>query len=190
MSSSTRVSYAIQKIEEKISEAVEMQKKAYDMRLKAIQLTEEAETLVEQSHQFEKDSMDIAIQELGEEQGKMAHSLVVSTLESKIPEVTLLFDNGRKDEKYEVYGIEISEKNREKADEIILEAKNENILENPYASDRGKNAWRRMLFENVRIQETNFEKNNSSDEEISIEKSFKSDIKPIIKPNVSFLKDL
>lgn len=202
MTSSTRVSYIIQQIEAKLSDAIDLQKEAYEMRKEAINMNNKAESLVEQSKKIEMESLNVAIDELGDEQGRMAHSLVVSTLEHKIPEVSLLFDNfSNKENKFEIYGVEISERNKERAEEIINEAMDKSIIENPYGSDRGKNAWRRMLFENVRANEnespevvnTSSHKDSETkktDQKNLLENENKNGIRNISKPNISFLRDM
>lgn len=150
MSSPSRVSQVIHLIEERLSGAIDLQSRAYEIRQEAIALSNQSDALVAEAKKVENDSLLFAISELGDAQGRMAHSLVMSSMSQKLPQSFSPRDDA---EKFDKYGVLVSSKNLEEADFIIeqaIQSKSSVVFDNPYASDRGKNAWRRILFENAR----------------------------------------
>ena len=190
MADTNSLSDVIKYLESKLKQIVDLRKRGYDLRQEAISISKQADSFVSESEKIESEALEIAISRLGEEQGKMAYSLVISTItnELKNDDVASAFikpkDNRSK--KIEIFGVMILEKYKSEADEIIKIANDSSVLENPYSSDRGKNAWRRLLFNCVREKKIENGNNNlESTKNIGITRnSFKSHTVP------KFLKGL
>lgn len=150
MSEKLSLSKTIEKLEEMIKKVIGLQKEAYSLRQEAILKSKRSDELVSRSKDIEKHIYDFAISNLGEKQGKLAYTLVVSDYDGVLTSSSIDEADIFSDEKIDMYGISILLKNKEEADQVVEYAMDKNLYESPYAKDRGKNAWRRMLFDAVR----------------------------------------
>ena len=185
MTAANKVSQVIQLIEEKLSGVYDLQSLAYQKRQDAIVLSRESDTLVSSAKKIENEALLFAISELGDSQGRMAHSLVFSSISNKFPDSFVI---GEESDKVEKFGVLFSSKNIEEAELIIEQANNQLLTENPYGTDRGKNAWRRMLFENVRSSSKELRIEADLDKQIDLQenkeiKDLPSDIKKPLENN-------
>ena len=150
MSDNIRLSKTILELEEMLDNIVSLQEQAYELRQEAIIKAKKSDELVNEAKSLEKGILDYAVGSLGEKQGRLAYSLVLGNYSDQfeLPD----YDAAEKslDGKVDLYGVSVLLRNKEEADLVIETALDKAVIENPYAKDRGKNAWRRMLFEAVR----------------------------------------
>lgn len=142
----------VAQLENMVGQVVSLQNEAYNLRQEAIAKTRESEQLVTKAKQIETAIFDFAVENLGEKQGRLAYSLVSSEYSDFLAEQIVVTGDKSEQHKIELYGVSILQKYEDEAHALINGVKAGDYTDNPYAKDRGKNAWRRMLFEAVQSE--------------------------------------
>lgn len=161
MSGPKKIADIIADLEERLGKVSLLEQQSAVLRQKASELVRDAENLVQQMKNIEREALEFAVSILGDGPGRMAFSLVKKTSSdssnslSSPGNLVIASEDQEADEKTSMYGIPVPSKYASDAEVIISEAKKTHIaykqplVHNPYSSDRGKNAWRRLLFEAV-----------------------------------------